>query len=209
MTVEALEGEETSFYPGSRSVDRPGTLVPADGESSAVVVHSLEEESRRLHELWSGLSTAQWETEITEPKSNLDLGGIRLGVLAVLRLTEVEVHGVDLDLDLPDWSDVFVQAALPVRLAMLATRRRGTARIDPEIGGSWLLVASDGPSWVVSLKGGRVTSEPWDGEVETEAAIHGTSRDILATLLGRPKGQMVMAGNKELAASFVEAFPGP
>lgn len=45
-----------------------------------------------------------------------------LGMLAVLRLTEVEVHGFDLDIGCTPWSEVFVDVALPTRIRRLATR---------------------------------------------------------------------------------------
>jgi uncharacterized protein (TIGR03083 family) len=218
MTVEALDHKETTFYPGSRSIERPATLAPSEGENLADVVSSLRVESRRLRELWAGLSPGQWETEVQEPKTNPDLGGIPVGVLAVLRLTEVEVHGVDLDLHLPDWSDLLVSAALPVRLAMLATRRWNTDGVDPTLEGSWLLCvggsegevgSTDGLSWLVTMKNGHVTSERADFDARADVAIQTSERNLFAMLLGRPRGRVAMTGDSDVARLFKRVFPGP
>jgi len=209
MTSESLERKETSFYPAGRATQRPGTLVAAEGESSSDVLASLLAQSRRLHELWSGLSPSQWQTRATEPAANPDLGAIPLGVLAVLRLTEVDVHGVDLDVGLSDWSELFVRVALPVRLAMLASRRRDPSLSNPGVEGSWKLIGDDGLCWVVSLRDGVVNSEPADPDATADAEIRSTSRDLIAMLLGRPRDPGVLSGNAELARSFTKAFPAP
>jgi hypothetical protein len=60
---------------------------------------------------------------VIEPSDRKDLGQTPLGLLALLRLTEVEVHGTDRDIGLPDWSDIFVSTALHRRLTWLNTRR--------------------------------------------------------------------------------------
>jgi hypothetical protein len=41
MTMDALAGRATSFYPAGRSLERPGTLVPDEGEAPVDVVRSL------------------------------------------------------------------------------------------------------------------------------------------------------------------------
>jgi hypothetical protein len=210
MTLEALAGEKTSFYPGGRSSVRPSTLVPADGESPSQVLVSLGEESRLLHDLWGGLSPSEWLTPAEEPDDARDLGGTSPAVLAVLRSTEVEVHGTDLDLGLPDWSELFVSIALPVRLARLASRRSNHREVDPQIQGSWRLSATDGPSWLLSVRGDVVDSRPVEPDTPSDAVIEATGRDLMALLLGRPpKSPPVFAGNIVLARSFHRAFPGP
>jgi hypothetical protein len=55
-----------------------------------------------------------------------------------------------------------------------------------------------------------VTSEPADLGDEADASIRGTSRDLLALLLGRtPTARLSLGGDLELAAAFNRAFPGP
>ncbi len=148
MTSDALAGRQTAFYPDGRSLQRAATLRPDEGESSNDVVSSLAHGCERLDLLWAGIDDDRWSTEIQEPPDNSDLGPITLWTLALLRLTEVEVHGHDLDLDLSPWSATFVGAALPTRLLRLPSRRSNHRVIDGSIDGSWALAAADGPTFV-------------------------------------------------------------
>ena len=97
--------------------------------------------------------------ETREPRENRDLGEITIADLALLRLTEVEVHGSDLGMGLTDWSDVFTATALPVRIPWLAVRTRSQKLVDPEVQGTWLLVGDRG-RWLVSVNGDQVSSAP-------------------------------------------------
>ena len=210
MTIDALAGRTTSFYPGGRSIVRPGTLEPGRGEPPDRVVASLGEESVELHETWARLTESEWQTAAHEPADNPDLGEPSIVLLANLRLTEVEVHGYDLDIGLDDWSDVFVESALPLRIARLALHRTNHRTVDHDVQGSWKLVASDGPSWRISVRGDVVTSEAVDTEAPADAEIEASRRDLLAMLLGRPlKGEIVTRGDSGLAGMFPRAFPGP
>jgi uncharacterized protein (TIGR03083 family) len=210
MTIDARAGRPTSFYPAGRSLERPGTLVPGEGEEPTDVVRSLALAGDRLHDAWAPLSAAQWQTVIEEPAGNPDLGPVTVARLALLRLTEVEVHGTDLDLGLDDWSEVFVAHALPIRLGWLATRRSNHRRIESTIDGSWLLVPDDGPGTVVSVRGPQVTVEAAHATTVADAVIEGRSRDLLALLLGRPTAQdLKISGDVRLGRAFREAFPGP
>ena len=210
MSAECLDGLATSFYPLGRSSQRPSTLHPDPGEHRSEVVISLEEESARLHKLWAGLSISDWETEIEEPEDNRDLGRTTIADLALLCLTEVEVHGGDLGLGLRDWSNVFVRSALPGRVAWLATRRSNHRAVDRDVQGSWLLVGDDGARWRVSVDGDRVSSGAADDGTGADCEIHGSSRDLLATLLGRPTSRSLsLRGDVGLAQRFSSAFPGP
>jgi uncharacterized protein (TIGR03083 family) len=210
MTADAIAGIATSFYPGGRLLERPGTLEPGPGEDPQQVVASLAVESTRLHDSWAQLSQAEWQTVVREPGDNRDLGETTPALLAILRLTEVEVHGSDLDIGLDEWSDVFVTSALPARIARLAKRRSNHNAVDAGVQGSWKLVAADGPCWRISVLGDRVTSEAVDPREPADAVIEATSRDLLAMLLGRPlKNGLVTRGDRGLAGSFSTAFPGP
>ena len=210
MTADALAGRPTSFYPGGRAAERPATLVPGAGEDPAAVVASLGEQRDVLHGAWASLRPAQWSTPVGEPAGRADLGPVTLGTLVLLRLTEVEVHGVDLGLDLSDWSETFVAHALPFRLGWLAHRRSNHREVDGAPEGSWLLVAGDGPTWRVEVRAGRVSSVPAGPAASADAVLEGTSRDLLALLLGRrPRRALRTTGDRHLAAAFVRAFPGP
>jgi hypothetical protein len=210
MTEDALAGIPTAFYPLGRELERQGTLAPDPGEDPASVVASLQEESAELDDSWAALSLSDWQTEIEEPGGARDLGRIPIAQLALLRLTEVEVHGGDLGMGLEDWSDVFVSTALPVRIAWLATRRSNHKAVDPDVRGSWLLCGDEGSCWRVAVDDGRVTSGPVDRSACADCEIHASSRDLLATLLGRPTtGVVSLSGDLSLARAFERAFPGP
>jgi maleylpyruvate isomerase len=123
MTAAAREGRPAAYYPGGREATRPATLEPSPGESPADVVASLAAHSAALDGAWQGMSAGEWDAVVREPDDRPDLGPLPVARLPLLRLTEVEVHGSDLDLGLDDWSDAFVRAALPFRLDWLNTRR--------------------------------------------------------------------------------------
>jgi len=116
MTAAALEDRPAAYYPGGRDARRPGTLEPAPGEAADDVVRSLDEHSAELDRLWSRMAPEAWDGVVREPEAQHDLGPLPLARLPLLRLTEVEVHGSDLDVGLDDWRDEFVEVALPFRL---------------------------------------------------------------------------------------------
>ena len=210
MTRDALAGRTVAYYPEGREGQRPQTLVPLAGESPADVVESLALLSEDLHRVWSALDSSAWSVEVVEPPDNRDLGPIVLGRLPFLRLTEVEVHGTDLGLNLGDWSGLFVSTVLPMRLEWLNLRRANHRAFETDLQGSWLLVATDGPSYRVSVDGLDVESRPASRDDDARAVISATSRDLLALLLGRPL--LVppdIAGDVAFGRSFSSAFPGP
>src|ERR1700691_14913 len=124
-----------------------------------------------LDEEWSVLDLAAWDVEVVEPKDNPDLGPIRLERLPLLRLTEVEVHGTDLGLNLGDWSELFISTVLPMRIESLNIRRNNHRAFDTELEGSWLLVADDGPTYKVTVDGTKVESRPASPQSQARAVI--------------------------------------
>jgi uncharacterized protein (TIGR03083 family) len=210
MTAATLEGRTASYYPEGRARQRPSTLEPRDGERPADVVRSLRLRSSDLDRAWRPLSGPAWDSVVVEPDDNPDLGTIGLGWLPLLRLTELEVHAADLSLGLGEWSELFVRVALPTRLEWLNTRRANHAAFDPEFEGSWLLTATDGPTYRVEVRGAAVDARPVDPDASARATIVATSRDLLALLLGRPTSEPPrLLGDVALARRFEETFPGP
>lgn len=210
MTRLTLVGLPAAYYPATRELQRARTLVPLSGESPRDVVESLAGLSEELNRLWSSLDPGAWGREIIEPQDNPDLGPLPLGSLPLLRLTEVEVHGTDLGLDLDDWSDVFVRTVLPMRLQWLNVRRANHSSFDTQLEGSWLLVATGGPTYRVSVTGMHVESTPASPATESRATIETNSRDLLALLLGRRQlVPPVVSGDLAFGRSFSLAFPGP
>ena len=152
MTSAGISGVRTAYYPDGRASQRPQTLAPTSGEDPLEVVESLRRRSTELEQLWANLDDEAWEREVIEPHDNPDLGTVRISGLPLLRLTEVEVHGTDLGLGLEDWSDLFVTTVLPIRLRRLSVRRTNHRRFDHSLQGTWLLNATDGPTYSVSGK---------------------------------------------------------
>jgi len=206
MTSDALAGQPTAFYPGGRSAQRPSTLHPGPQQGPADVVQSLIEASAALDELWAQIPPEAWGgTTVCEPGDNPDIGPITLLQLAILRLTEVEVHGTDLDLGLCDWSDPFIDAALPMRIAWLPRRHTPSQASS----GSWNLVATDGPSFNVAVSRGVVSASPGKA-YQADATITAPKADLLGLLLGRVDvADLTIAGDKAVALRFATTFPPP
>jgi hypothetical protein len=172
------------------------------------VVNSLALHSRMLAQAWSAVDAADCSREINEPADNPDLGPVTLTHLALLRLTEVEVHESDLGVNLDDWSAPFVTMTLPMRFERL--HRRTLDHRDASLEGSWLLVASDGPPYRVSVANGAVESPPAVSHGPARAVLEATSRDLLALLLGRPFRQAPrIKGDLPFGEAFSAVFPGP
>jgi uncharacterized protein (TIGR03083 family) len=210
LTEAAVGGRPAVYYPEGRERQRPASLRPEPGESAADVVASLTSASELLHETWEGLTVDQWELAVVEPPGQADLGELGMDQLAMLRVTEVEVHGVDLDLGLDDWDPQFVDAALRFRLDRLNARRTNHRPFDAEVCGSWLLRATEGPAHLVAVDGFTVRSRPADADEPATAVIEASSRDLLALLLGRPfRLAPRYGGDPEFARSFTRALPGP
>ena len=210
MTRGALAGQAVAYYPEGREVQRPQTLVPLAGEPPALVVESLAHRSEELHRVWSALGDDVGRVDVVEPAGNRDLGPVSLGRLVLLRLTEVEVHGADLGVGVGEWSELFVTSVLPMRLEWLNARRANHRDFDTDLRGSWLLVATDGPAYRVSVDGLGVASRPAARDAPVDAVIEATSRDLLALLLGRPlRTPPTVTGDVDFGRSFSSAFPGP
>jgi uncharacterized protein (TIGR03083 family) len=210
MTSATIAGGPTSYYPGGRDLQRPSTLRPRPEERPMEVVASLGERSAALDRTWRMVDAQTWGIEIVEPQDNPDLGTIQLSRLPLLRLTEVEVHGSDLGLGLGDWSDLFVRLALPMRLDWINTRRTNHRDFDADLEGAWLVVATDGPIYKVTVEGSRVESRPAATSSSARAVIAASSRDLLALLMGRrPIDEPELSGDIRFAEGFGRAFPGP
>jgi Mycothiol maleylpyruvate isomerase N-terminal domain len=210
MTRFAIQNIPVAYYPEGRDRQRPQTLVPSPGESPREVVESFAQVSDELARQWSSMPSSAWEREVVEPPENPDLGHLPLSALPLLRLTEVEVHGGDLGLNLNDWSGIFVSTVLPMRLEWLNVRRANHRAFDRELVGSWLLVATDGPTYRVEVDGQEVVARPASPDTRARAVIQATSRDLLALLLGRMLlAPPVITGDLEFAEAFSRAFPGP
>lgn len=205
MVLAALHDEPTSWYPAGRPHQRPATLRPRHDEDAGAVLASLAATSGALDSVWRTLGSDDWGRQVRPAKVE-DADDLTVRGLLVLRSTELEVHGTDLDQGLDDWSDVFVEAALPFRLARLDGRWPAD-----DVTGSWLLVARGGPTWIVQARTGAAAARAVDGaDPPVGARIEGSPRDVLALLLGRADWtRLSVDGEADLARAFETAFPGP
>ena len=97
-----------------------------------------------------------------------------------------------------------------MRLRWLTTRRSNHRAVDTAVIGSWLFATTDGPGSVIATDGRTVTVQAAGHKTTADAVIEGSSRDLLALLLGRPPRQVLtFGGDTELARAFTRAFPGP
>ena len=196
MTPAVVHGQPTSYYPGGRVAQRPGTLEPEPGESPTDVLDSFERACDELYALWETLTPSQWEQRLIEPDDNRDLGSPSMYELAILRLTETDVHGIDFELGLSDWSDELSHAGLPFRIGRLRLRT-----VPAGATGAWRLQTHEGESYGVTVSNGLISLDTRLGA----ATISGSRRDLFALLMGRSFVGDV-AGPVE---SFREMFPGP
>ena len=210
LITAALAGEPALFYPGGRGAQRPATLAPAPGESARDVVESFAAHSAALDATLAGVT--DWTVMSREPEGARDLGPMPIERLAILRLTEVEVHAADMNIGLDRWSDTFVDAALAMRFDRLALRLSNSPVPANEPRGRWLLRATDGEAWLVTADANGVASRPAAVDEPADGAIQASRRDLLALLLGRPfEGVVNYLGEDKgaFARSFKDVFPGP
>ena len=103
-----------------------------------------------------------------------------------------------------------MRVALPTRLDWLNARRSNHRAFDGGLEGSWLLSATDGPTYRVEVRGSVVESRPVDEGSGAQATIIASSRDLLALLLGRTRSEPLrLSGDVTFARRFEDAFPGP
>jgi uncharacterized protein (TIGR03083 family) len=208
LTDDALAGRPAAFYPGG-APEREASLQLGDDETPQELVADLFAQSGSLARQWRELSDADWDTELREPR----LGRMRLSRVVALRLSEVEVHGVDLGFDgLDEWSDGFVEICLPLRIAWLPNHSRALPAADRTVNGRWLLRADTGRTWLVSASGTLASAAPKEriADDTVDCVISGTERQLLGLVLGRtPADALHITGDEPLAHAFKSAFPGP
>jgi maleylpyruvate isomerase len=205
MTGDARAQRHTSMYPGGRE-QRNADIDAAARVAPKELVEHFERSAAQLAATWRDLPRDAWGTVFTET----ELGGMQLGRLVALRLTEVEVHHADLAVAFGprDWSSEFACDCLPLRIAALPRLRR-RADADHDVDGTWLLVCDDlDAQWWVEARGAE--TEISNEGTRADAVLRGTAMDLIALLLGRQTPNMLaVAGDTTRAQAFKRAFPGP
>lgn len=197
MTDEGLADGITSTYPGGHS-ERSTSIKRAKLMAADQIVKELKTSIETLTDRWADVSEVQWEQRFV-----LDDGhAVSLTHLLMQRWTELEVHLSDLGFDGDEFSvsDLYVAAALPLRIAWLIPHHRERKDADKSIAGEWKLKASTSrQAWTIRTPG---PPEP--------CSIEGNDEDLLGFILGRvPVSQLKVVGNVGLAYRFKLAFPGP
>lgn len=135
--IEAARvGETVEQYPGGRA-GRAAQIEAGADRSMSVIVDDVDQWSRRLDTLFAEIDDEVW----THPVRTVAGGEHPVSDLPFRRWREVEVHLVDLDVGptRADWSDAFVDRALPGLVERLS------ARTDRHHLVAWLLGRSDAP----------------------------------------------------------------
>lgn len=203
MISATLEVRPSAFYPGGRAFQRSHTLEPERGESPHHVLPALHEECAALHASCLDLTDDQWRLRVIEPEPGADLGPVTLAELMLLRLTELQVHGSDLLLGLPEWPPEFG----PAVLAQRASRVRLAA--GASLSGRLRLLPVDAADLVIVLDGPEARVLP-DDDGDADASLAATANDLVAVLLGRlPATAPRAQGDPELAAGFLDSVVGP
>ena len=202
------EGRPELFYPGGRTTQRPGTLVPEPGESPQDVVESLAANGEALNATLASLSADEWSLVSREPDGAVDLGPQTVEQLAILRLTELDVHAVDMNIGITTWSDTFSRVGLPLRIERLARRLENSPAASNRPDGSWLIRDNLGRVFRVTSHEGIVTTRTAEPDERADGVVEGTSRDLIALLLGRDLEGEIRYSN-DFARGFAAAFPGP
>lgn len=201
ITGATLAGAPSAYYPAGRDVQRPYTLQPALGEPVAHVVESLRYESGELDELWGQLRDEDWDRSmVPHPGDDDTVGSMSLRDLALLRLTEVMVHGSDLGLGLARWPLTFGQTVLPLRIERAQVRHADGFEAVVEF------AATDAAARRVRFADGAalVTDEVPD------LTVSAVANDLVALLLGRqPLGGVTVSGEAELVVRFRDGVIGP
>jgi maleylpyruvate isomerase len=165
----ARRGERLAMYDSlqARSDDiqagaaRPTAQLTADVAASAAA----------LRDGWSAMRAADWEREMPHHR-----GPRPLSDTPMMRLSEVEIHHVDLDCGYrPDgWPGWFVAHVLSSAATRLPARLPAGVRVDvraTDAGGHW----SAGTQWSAGAEGAPVTD------------IRGPAWAVAAWLAGRPR----------------------
>ncbi|MFZ0215169.1 MAG: maleylpyruvate isomerase N-terminal domain-containing protein [Candidatus Dormiibacterota bacterium] len=208
VTADVLAGRPASSYPGG-SAERARSLHSLDGCSPADSAERFRTAADELRDRWARLEPPQWERRFVEGR----IGAMALARLIPLRLTELEVHGSDLDagLEIAGWSDALVSICLPLRVAWLPVHHRDRPDAALTCDGSWLLRATDtGARWLVQARGPDAWCRVAGARDDAEGEIAGPARSLLAYLLGRmPPDPPAAVGGEVALVRFKRAFPGP
>jgi maleylpyruvate isomerase len=203
----AETGEVAVMYPGG-APERAADIAAGRGRPGSAVLRDLRHAVDALAESWQRLSDAEWEAA-----GRMATGEYTVRDTVSVRLQELEVHHVDLDVGyLPtDWPVAFVARALDRTLRTLPDRASADR---PELDARYRIEATDhGRAWTVIMHGSRVAvARDTDDDThhgDPDAVVSGWGCDLLAWLLGRNTGAdtVTASGNDVSALRLSTWFP--
>lgn len=196
MTVAGLSGRAASFYPAEQQ--RAATLRPGPNETPCDVIASFGRESELLHEVWQRVALADWSLPVFELGETASELSMDLTRLALLRLTEVEVHGTDLNAGLGPWSTVFGPAVIALTASLIESWPGGA--------GMWLLRPHQAAEQTVVVNpDGSAEGRPVQSGDVADVVVTGPPNSMVAVLLGRaPTSSLDYSGDTSLIAGLGE-----
>jgi len=186
MVEAAGRGEVAMMYPGGAE-QRAEEIVAGRGEPADALRRDVRRASDRLMEAWDALTSEAWSRpgRASVERSMRDFVWVRL--------REVEVHHVDLDVgyETSDWPVAFVSGALT---EIFGTFELRASPVRPVVDVDYRVVATDhDAAWRVALHGNVVAVSRDDG-TPIDGEARGWGCDIVAWLYGRdPRGGGVVA----------------
>jgi maleylpyruvate isomerase len=208
MLAEAAgAGEVGVMYPGGPE-QRARDIAAGRSQPAAAVLRDLRRAVDALAEVWQRLSDSEWDAA-----GRMATGEYTVRDTVSIRLQELEVHHVDLDVGYTptDWPVAFVGRALDRALRTLPAR---AAADRPEMDARYRIEATDhGRAWTVILHGSRVAvARHTDDDThhgDPDAVVSGWGCDLLAWMLGRNTGAdtVTASGNDVSALRLSTWFP--
>jgi maleylpyruvate isomerase len=203
----ARDGAVTDMYPGG-AAGRAADIAAGRGRSNGEVVTDLRRSIDALHDTWERFPADRWDAV-----GRMISGERTIAATVTVRLREVEVHHVDLDVGYgpADWPISFVARELETMLQTLPDR---ASPRRPQLDARYRIEAVDhGRSWIVVLHGARAAVREDDGRSgasgDADAVVSGWGCDLLSWLLGRSSGiaSVVASGNDVSALRLSTWFP--
>jgi len=201
MVDAAARGEIVAMYPSADV--RAAGIAAGRGVNAAVLRADLRGAHDRLIDAWNALPEDAWNRPGRASMTRT------MRDFVWVRLKEVEIHHVDLNLgyEAADWPVAFVGAALREIFATLPQRATPTR---PFIDVDYRVVSTDHDrAWRVEIRGAEVQVVDDDGRGADGEAI-GWGCDVASWLYGRdPRGGGVLASGDLGVLRLPRWFPYP
>ncbi|MGQ0824209.1 MAG: maleylpyruvate isomerase family mycothiol-dependent enzyme [Actinomycetota bacterium] len=204
LAEAAAAGERATMYPDGAE-GRAAGIAAGRGERATALAADLRRATDALMDSWHALPAAAWNIGGRTPTATRTIA-----TTVWLRLREIELHHVDLDLGYTctDWPVTFVTRALAE--AMTTLPDRATAG-RPAVSAHYRIEATDhGRGWSVTLEGHDATVDAHvDPNAEYAAEVTGWGCDVLAWLNGRTPagGTLTVSGDEMRALRLPQWFP--